>query len=128
MQSLEGLVCPKCHEPLTITEAGRELRCVRDGSHYPMIDGIPSFMTTAGEAVALPGCALTLVIPALNEAATRARFRRQLRAGTRERQAGSPSSCEPVHIGKGSIAGPASARSPNRSRECSWQPALRRPI
>src|SRR5881398_505610 len=68
MQSLEGLVCPKCHEPLTITEAGRELRCVRDGSHYPLIDGIPSFMTTAGEAVALPGCALTLMIPALNEA------------------------------------------------------------
>ena len=68
MQSLEGLVCPKCHEPLTTTEAGRELRCVRDGSHFPVIDGIPSFMTTAGEAVALPGCALTLVIPALNEA------------------------------------------------------------
>src|SRR5207244_12188528 len=68
MQSLEGLVCPKCREPLTVTEAGRELYCVRDGSRYPLIDGIPSFMTTAGEAVALPGCALTLVIPALNEA------------------------------------------------------------
>ena len=68
MQSLEGLVCPKCREPLTVTEAGRELYCVRDGSRYPLIDGIPSFMITAGAAAALPGCALTLVIPALNEA------------------------------------------------------------
>ena len=68
MQSLEGLVCPKCREPLTVTEAGRELYCVRDGSRYPLIDGIPSFMLTAGGVAALPGCALTLVIPALNEA------------------------------------------------------------
>ncbi len=72
MQSLKGLVCPKCHEPLRTTEAGRELRCVRDGSRYPMIDGIPSFVTTSGDAVALPGCALSLVIPALNEAASAA--------------------------------------------------------
>src|SRR3989454_3149653 len=69
MQSLEGLVCPKCHEPLRTTEAGRELRCVRDGSRYPLIDGIPSFVITGGDAVALPGCALSLVIPVLNEAA-----------------------------------------------------------
>src|SRR2546428_2181528 len=69
MQSLEGLVCPKCHEPLRTTEAGRELRCVRDGSRYPLIDGIPSFVMTGGDAVTLPGCALSLVIPALNEAA-----------------------------------------------------------
>src|SRR5437773_11901529 len=69
MQSLEGLVCPKCHEPLRTTEAGRELRCVRDGSRYPLIDGIPSFVMTGRDAVALPGCALSLVIPALNEAA-----------------------------------------------------------
>src|SRR5205823_547630 len=68
MHSLEGLVCPKCHEPLTTNEAGRELRCARHGSRYPLIDGIPSFMTSGGDAVALPGCALSLVIPALNEA------------------------------------------------------------
>ena len=67
MHSLEGLVCPKCHEPLTTNEAGRELRCARHGSRYPLIDGIPSFMTSGGDAVALPGCALSLVIPALNE-------------------------------------------------------------
>src|SRR2546421_10461513 len=69
MQSLEGLVCPKCHEPLTTIEAGRELRCVRDGSRYPLVDGIPSFLMTGGDAVTLAGCALSLVIPALNEAA-----------------------------------------------------------
>src|SRR5438876_12163120 len=67
MQSLEGLVCPKCREPLTVTEAGRQLYCVRDGSRYPLIDGIPSFMLTAGGVEALPRCPLTLVIPALNE-------------------------------------------------------------
>src|SRR5438094_888369 len=69
MQSLEGLVCPKCHEPLTTIEAGRELRCVRDGSRYPLVDGIPSFLMTGGDTVTLAGCALSLVIPALNEAA-----------------------------------------------------------
>src|SRR5438067_520166 len=55
MQSLEGLVCPKCREPLTVTEAGRELYCVRDGSRYPLIDGIPSFMLTAGRVAAVAG-------------------------------------------------------------------------
>src|SRR5205823_8494452 len=55
MQSLEGLVCPKCHEPLTTIEAGRELRCVRDGSRYPLVDGIPSFLMTGGDTVTLAG-------------------------------------------------------------------------
>jgi dolichol-phosphate mannosyltransferase len=41
---------------------------MRDGTRYPIIDGIPSFMMPASEAVALPGCALSLVLPALNEA------------------------------------------------------------
>ena len=67
MPSLASLVCPKCHGPL-IDEAGRELRCMRDGIRYPLIDGIPSFIIPGAEPAALPGCALSLVIPALNEA------------------------------------------------------------
>src|SRR5436305_12211987 len=69
MQRLEGLVCSKCNEPWTTIEAGRELRCVRAGSRYPLVDGIPSFLMTGGDTVTLAGCALSLVIPALNEAA-----------------------------------------------------------
>jgi dolichol-phosphate mannosyltransferase len=67
MPSLASLVCPKCHGPLA-GEAGRELRCMRDGIRYPLVDGIPSFIIPGAEPVALPGCALSLVIPALNEA------------------------------------------------------------
>jgi len=61
------LVCPKCHGPLS-GEPGRELRCRRDGTRYPIIDGIPSFMMPVADPVALPGCALSLILPALNEA------------------------------------------------------------
>src|SRR5712692_6920704 len=67
MPPLANLVCPKCHGPLT-GEPERELRCRRDGTRYPIIDGIPSFMMPASEPMALPGCALSLVLPALNEA------------------------------------------------------------
>src|SRR6202171_6308565 len=63
----QSLVCPKCHGPLT-ADAGRELRCVRDGIRYPLVDGIPSFIIPVADPVALPGCALSLVLPALNEA------------------------------------------------------------
>jgi dolichol-phosphate mannosyltransferase len=41
---------------------------MRDGIRYPLVDGIPSFIIPGSEPVALPGCALSLVIPALNEA------------------------------------------------------------
>src|SRR5437870_12049335 len=67
MPSLDSLVCPKCHGPLT-AHAGRELRCTRDGVRYPVVDGIPSFIIPGPDPVALPGCALSLVLPALNEA------------------------------------------------------------
>src|ERR1700716_4491913 len=67
MPTLANLVCPKCHGPLT-GEPGRELRCRRDGTRYPIVDGIPSFMMPANEPMALPGCALSLSLPALNEA------------------------------------------------------------
>ena len=67
MPSLTSLVCPKCHGALT-AQAGGELRCVRDGIRYPLVDGIPSFMIPASDPVAIPGCALSLVLPALNEA------------------------------------------------------------
>src|SRR6202022_1648411 len=67
MPTLANLVCPKCHGPLT-GEPGRELRCHRVGCAYPIIDGNPSFMMAAGDPLALPGCALSLILPALNEA------------------------------------------------------------
>src|SRR3989440_12866252 len=66
MPTLDSLVCPKCHGPLT-AHAGRELRCTRDGVRYPVVDGIPSFIIPGPDPVALPGCALSLVLPALNE-------------------------------------------------------------
>src|SRR6266571_4954861 len=66
MPSLDSLVCPKCHGPLT-AHAGRELRCTRDGVRYPVVDGILSFIIPGPDPVALPGCALSLVLPALNE-------------------------------------------------------------
>src|SRR5213080_1204825 len=66
MPSLDSLVCPKCHGSLTAS-AGPELRCTRDGLRYPVVDGIPSFIIAGPDPVALPGCALSLVLPALNE-------------------------------------------------------------
>src|SRR6202165_2055045 len=66
MPTLDSLVCPKCHGALT-AHAGRELRCTRDGVRYPLVDGIPSFIIPDAEPVVLPGCALSLVLPALNE-------------------------------------------------------------
>src|SRR5260370_6832106 len=66
MPSLDSLVCPKCHGPLT-ARAGQELRCTRDGTRYPLVDGIPSFIIPGPDPVALPGCALSLLLPALNE-------------------------------------------------------------
>src|ERR1700716_3340913 len=62
----DSLVCPKCHGPLT-SSAGHELRCPRDGLRYPLVDGIASFIIPGADPVALPGCALSLVLPALNE-------------------------------------------------------------
>ena len=67
MPTFANLVCPKCHGPL-IGEPRQELCCRRDGTRYPIVDGIPSFMMPAPEALALPGCALSLILPALNEA------------------------------------------------------------
>src|SRR5579864_184039 len=67
MHALEGLVCPKCHGPLQ-TEASGELRCGTDQLRFPTIDGIPSFIIAARKPAPLPGCALSVVIPALNEA------------------------------------------------------------
>jgi dolichol-phosphate mannosyltransferase len=74
------LVCPKCHEPLSSVDAGRALRCARDGIRYPLIAGIPSFVTAIKESTVLPGCALSLVIPALNEAANLDKILPELKA------------------------------------------------
>src|SRR5919109_90958 len=63
------LVCPTCHESLSSTESSQVLQCNRDGLQFPLIDGIPSFTRALKEPGVLPGCALTVMIPALNEAA-----------------------------------------------------------
>ncbi|HKV29404.1 MAG TPA: glycosyltransferase [Candidatus Dormibacteraeota bacterium] len=62
----QSLVCPKCHGPLT-ADAGHDLHCARDGIRYPLVDDIPSFIIPGADPEALPGCALSLVLPALNE-------------------------------------------------------------
>src|SRR5713226_5543028 len=67
MPTFANLVCPKCHGP-SIGAPRQELCCRRDGTRSPIVDGIPSFMMPAPEALALPGCALSLILPALNEA------------------------------------------------------------
>src|SRR5260370_2349174 len=66
MPSLDSLVCPKCHGPLT-ARAGQELRCTWHGTRCPLVDGIPSLIIPGPDPVALPGCALSLLLPALNE-------------------------------------------------------------
>lgn len=68
MQDPVGLVCPKCHGTLQ-AEAVGELRCAACRTRYPVIDGIASFIIPSATTVPLPGCALSVVIPALNEAA-----------------------------------------------------------
>src|SRR3989440_3871380 len=68
MQDPQGMVCPKCRGRLQ-AEAPGELRCGACLARYPLIDGIPSFIMAPGPPTPLPGCALTVVIPALNEAA-----------------------------------------------------------
>jgi dolichol-phosphate mannosyltransferase len=68
MQDPQGMVCPKCRGRLQ-AEAPGELRCGACLARYPLIDGIPSFIMAPGPPTPLRGCALTVVIPALNEAA-----------------------------------------------------------
>ncbi len=63
------LVCPQCHESLSSSESGQKLECKRDGIRFPLIDGIPAFTRALTDPGVLPGCALTVMIPALNEAA-----------------------------------------------------------
>jgi dolichol-phosphate mannosyltransferase len=67
MQKAVSLACPKCHGALQ-TDPGRGLRCPACTLQYPLVDGIPSFIIASNNARALPGCALSVIIPALNEA------------------------------------------------------------
>lgn len=67
MASLDSLVCPRCRGPLT-AQSGRELRCTPCARRYPLVDGIPSFIIAVSDTAPIPGCALSVVIPALNEA------------------------------------------------------------
>src|SRR5437879_11650512 len=66
MPSLDSLVCPKCHGAVT-ARASAPPPCTRHGVRYAVVDGIPSVSIPGPDPVALPGCALSLVLPALNE-------------------------------------------------------------
>lgn len=68
MQKPAGLACARCHGLLRADSDG-ELRCTACAARYPVIDGIPSFVETDASQAPLSGCALSVVIPALNEAA-----------------------------------------------------------
>lgn len=64
--TIHGLVCASCHGSLT-TESERLLRCTSCLAQYPLIDGIPSFISPAAEHSLGNSRELSVVIPALNE-------------------------------------------------------------
>ena len=68
MQLPTGLACPRCHGTLQVDGPG--LRCPACAAGYPVVDGIPSFLEPVGTMPSLSPCALSVVLPALNEAAS----------------------------------------------------------
>lgn len=66
MIRIHGLACASCHGSLA-AESERSLRCTVCLARYPVIDGIPSFISPAAEDSPGNGCELSVVIPALNE-------------------------------------------------------------
>src|SRR5437868_6324588 len=67
MQAIPGLACPACRGDLK-AEGERTLVCQACHATYPVFEGIPSFLpgSTVEQA---PSLQLTVLIPALNEAA-----------------------------------------------------------
>src|SRR5207248_4878739 len=68
MQLPTGLACPRCHGTLQVDGPG--LRCPACAVGYPVADGIPSFLEPVGTMPSPSPCALSVVLPALNEAAS----------------------------------------------------------
>ncbi len=67
MQIPSGLACPKCHGALE-AEQEQALRCPACRVRYPVVHGIPSFVEPASATPVPAACALSVVIPSLNEA------------------------------------------------------------
>ncbi len=51
------LVCPTCHGDLDEDEAKSVLRCQKDGTEFPVRDGIPIMMVTEEAEAAAPDAA-----------------------------------------------------------------------
>ncbi len=67
MQDIPGLACVVCHGPLE-PDSDRQLRCGACRRGYPVVDGIPSFLLEVVSETPGADCALTVMIPALDEA------------------------------------------------------------
>ncbi|HYM51197.1 MAG TPA: glycosyltransferase [Candidatus Limnocylindrales bacterium] len=72
-----GLACPRCHGALRADE--RTLLCPTCAVRYPVVDGIPFFGDPPEAAADAPTCGLSVIIPALNEAASLERMLPELR-------------------------------------------------
>src|SRR5207253_7657786 len=67
MQAIPGLACPACRGDLT-ADGEAKLFCAACHCAYPVMEGIPSFIAPSA-ADRMSQYQLTVVIPALNEAA-----------------------------------------------------------
>ena len=47
---LEVLACPKCKQPVRLTEDGAWLLCEADRLRYPIVDGIPVMLVEEAES------------------------------------------------------------------------------
>src|SRR5919204_2803465 len=72
MDTIVDLACPRCHASLTQPGQGF-LTCPRCAMSYPVTDGIPSFVEAASQEAERASLELSVIIPALNEAANLAR-------------------------------------------------------
>ncbi|MDQ6771465.1 MAG: Trm112 family protein [Candidatus Dormibacteraeota bacterium] len=47
---LELLACPKCKQPVHLSEDGKDLVCDRDRLRYPIVDDIPVMLVEEAES------------------------------------------------------------------------------
>ena len=78
MELATGLACPRCHGALQVEDPA--LLCPVCAVRYPVLDGIPSFLEAGATPLPSSPCALSVVIPALNEAESLERMLPGLRA------------------------------------------------
>src|SRR5919201_1263767 len=68
MDTIVALACPRCHASLT-QPGQRLLSCPGCAATYPIVDGIHSFVESASPKADSTSVELSVIIPALNEAA-----------------------------------------------------------